>query len=215
MAAKRKKDDVVAIAFSGDGATSQPRLPRGAQLRRRVPEAPRGVRGAEQPVGHQRAGLAKQTASVTFAQKASAYGMPGVRVDGNDALAVFQVVHSATERARRGEGPTLVECTDLSHRRAQLERRPHPLPRRGRGGAAGARGIPSRGWAPTCATRASSRPEGEQALDAALEAEIAAAIRATEAQPPVSREGLMDDVYAPRPPHLESQRDELLRYPRA
>ena len=54
--------------------------------------------------------------------------------------------------------------------------------------------------------------ESEQALDAALEAEIAEAIRATEAQPHLSRESLMDDVYATRPLHLESQRSELLRY---
>jgi pyruvate dehydrogenase E1 component alpha subunit/2-oxoisovalerate dehydrogenase E1 component alpha subunit len=53
---------------------------------------------------------AEQTASETFAVKALAYGMPGVRVDGNDALAVYVAVHEAAERARRGQGPTLVEA---------------------------------------------------------------------------------------------------------
>jgi TPP-dependent pyruvate/acetoin dehydrogenase alpha subunit len=44
------------------------------------------------------------------AQRASAYGMPGVVVDGNDVLAIYQAASQAVERARRGEGPTLVEC---------------------------------------------------------------------------------------------------------
>jgi pyruvate dehydrogenase E1 component alpha subunit len=51
----------------------------------------------------------KQTASETFAQKAVAYGMPGVRVDGNDVLAVYVATKEARERAVRGEGPTLLE----------------------------------------------------------------------------------------------------------
>jgi pyruvate dehydrogenase E1 component alpha subunit len=57
----------------------------------------------------------KQTASKTFAVKAAAYGMPGVRVDGNDILAVIQVTAEAAARARAGEGPTLIEC--LTYRR--------------------------------------------------------------------------------------------------
>src|SRR6185436_802809 len=53
---------------------------------------------------------AKQTASATIAQKAVAYGMPGVRVDGNDVLAVWKVTRDARARALRGEGPTLIEA---------------------------------------------------------------------------------------------------------
>jgi TPP-dependent pyruvate/acetoin dehydrogenase alpha subunit len=45
-----------------------------------------------------------------IAQRASAYGMPGVTVDGNDVLAVYQASREAVERARAGEGPTLIEC---------------------------------------------------------------------------------------------------------
>ncbi|MFN9787868.1 MAG: thiamine pyrophosphate-dependent dehydrogenase E1 component subunit alpha [Planctomycetia bacterium] len=53
---------------------------------------------------------ASQTASENYAIKAQAYGMPGVLVDGNDVLAVRQVVLDALERARKGGGPTLVEA---------------------------------------------------------------------------------------------------------
>ena len=51
----------------------------------------------------------KQSASPTVAEKAFAYGFEGVRVDGNDVFAVYTAVKLATERARRGEGPTLIE----------------------------------------------------------------------------------------------------------
>jgi pyruvate dehydrogenase E1 component alpha subunit len=50
-----------------------------------------------------------QTASKTIAQKAVAYGFPGILVDGNDVLALYSVTKEAVERARRGEGPTLIE----------------------------------------------------------------------------------------------------------
>jgi len=45
-----------------------------------------------------------------IADRAAAYGIPGVVADGNDVLAVYEATHTAVERARRGEGPTLVEC---------------------------------------------------------------------------------------------------------
>lgn len=52
----------------------------------------------------------KQTASETIAQKAIAYGFEGVRVDGNDVLAVYRAVKEAAEKAYAGKGPTLIEC---------------------------------------------------------------------------------------------------------
>jgi pyruvate dehydrogenase E1 component alpha subunit len=45
-----------------------------------------------------------------IADRAVAYGIPGVVVDGNDVLAVYEAVQKAVERARKGEGPTLIEC---------------------------------------------------------------------------------------------------------
>src|SRR3989344_478935 len=52
----------------------------------------------------------EQTASSTLAQKAIAYGFPGVRVDGNDVFAVYKATLEALERAHNGDGPTLIEC---------------------------------------------------------------------------------------------------------
>jgi 2-oxoisovalerate dehydrogenase E1 component alpha subunit len=54
--------------------------------------------------------LQKQMAVPNVADRAIAYGMPGVIVDGNDAIEVYRVIKQAVERARRGDGPTLVEA---------------------------------------------------------------------------------------------------------
>jgi pyruvate dehydrogenase E1 component alpha subunit len=51
----------------------------------------------------------KQTASKTIAQKAVSYGFPGIQVDGNDVLALYLAAKEAVERARRGDGPSLIE----------------------------------------------------------------------------------------------------------
>ena len=52
----------------------------------------------------------EQTASQTIAQKAIAYGFPGIQVDGNDLFSVYKATSEAVARARNGEGPTLIEC---------------------------------------------------------------------------------------------------------
>jgi len=52
----------------------------------------------------------RQTRSKTLAQKALAYGMPGIQVDGNDVLAVYAAAEEAVERARSGGGPSMIEC---------------------------------------------------------------------------------------------------------
>jgi 2-oxoisovalerate dehydrogenase E1 component alpha subunit len=57
----------------------------------------------------------KQTAAKTFASKAVGYGMPGIRIDGNDILAVIQTSREAVDRARNGDGPTMIEA--LTYRR--------------------------------------------------------------------------------------------------
>lgn len=54
--------------------------------------------------------ISKQTIAETMAQKALAYGIPGLRVDGNDPLAMYQAAREALDRAYAGEGPTLIEA---------------------------------------------------------------------------------------------------------
>ncbi len=60
--------------------------------------------------------LEAQTHAETLADKAVGYGMPGVRVDGGDVLAVYEATREAVERARTGRGPTFIEA--VSYRAA-------------------------------------------------------------------------------------------------
>src|SRR5581483_105445 len=60
--------------------------------------------------------LSAQTAAASLADKAAGYGIPGVRVDGTDVLAVYEAVAEAAARARAGDGPTLIEA--LTYRAA-------------------------------------------------------------------------------------------------
>jgi pyruvate dehydrogenase E1 component alpha subunit len=59
---------------------------------------------------------ARSTAVGSVAAQAVAYGIPGVETDGNDLVQVFEKTAAAAERARRGEGPTLLECTTYRYR---------------------------------------------------------------------------------------------------
>ena len=52
----------------------------------------------------------RQTAAETISQRAFSYGFDGIQVDGNDVFAVYKATRDALEKARRGEGPTLIEC---------------------------------------------------------------------------------------------------------
>jgi len=148
--------------------------------------------------------LKKQTHSRTLAQKALAYGFPGMQVDGNDVLAVHVASRAAVERARDGGGPTLIECItyrlgvhttadDPTKYRTQEEveawERKDPLNR----------------------FRAYLEKKNlvEQDLEAQVDEEIARGVQAFEATPPADPVTMFDHAYAERPPHLDAQRAEV------
>lgn len=107
-AARLKGDDVVALAMVGDGGTSEGDFHEALNFAA-VWQAP--VVFLVQNNGFAiSVPLAKQTAAPSLAHKAVGYGMPGRLVDGNDAPALHEVLGEAVERARRGDGPTLVEA---------------------------------------------------------------------------------------------------------
>ena len=103
-----KGEDRVALVTFGDGATSEGAFHEGATFAG-VMKAPvvllcnNNQWAISTPVS-------KQTAAESLADKAAGYGMPAVRVDGGDVLAVYQATREAVERARRGEGPTFIEA---------------------------------------------------------------------------------------------------------
>ena len=107
-AAKYRQTDNVAMAFFGDGATSEGDFHEGLNFASvfQVP-AIFVCQNNHWAISIPRS---KQTRSQTLAQKALAYNMPGIQVDGNDILAVYLAAQEAVERARSGDGPTLIEC---------------------------------------------------------------------------------------------------------
>ncbi len=107
MAAKLKRDPVVALAFIGDGATSEGDTHEAFNFAA-VWQTPTVfvVQNNQYAIS---VPIAKQTRAATLADKAVGYGMPGYHVDGNDAAAMYAVISEAVERARSGGGPTLIE----------------------------------------------------------------------------------------------------------
>jgi pyruvate dehydrogenase E1 component alpha subunit len=108
MGMKYRGEDKVAMAFHGDGATSEGEF-HAAYNFAGVFKAP-VVFICENNGWAISLPASKQTASQSFAEKAEAYGFLGVRVDGNDVLAVYRAAQQAVDRARKGKGPTMIEC---------------------------------------------------------------------------------------------------------
>jgi pyruvate dehydrogenase E1 component alpha subunit len=103
-----KGEDRVAIAYFGDGATSEGAFHEGMTFAG-VMKAP-AVLFCNNNQWAISTPLSEQTAAPTLADKAIGYGMPAVRVDGADVLAVYEATREAVERARSGDGPTFVEA---------------------------------------------------------------------------------------------------------
>jgi 2-oxoisovalerate dehydrogenase E1 component alpha subunit len=108
MAAQRLGEDSVTVAFLGDGATSEGDAHEALNLAA-VYRAPCVffVQNNQWAISVR---VSHQMAAPSIAHRAIGYGMPGIRVDGNDVLACFAVVAEAAERAREGGGPTLIEA---------------------------------------------------------------------------------------------------------
>jgi pyruvate dehydrogenase E1 component subunit alpha len=103
-----KGEDRVAIAYFGDGATSEGSFHEGATFAG-VFNAP-AILFCNNNQWAISTPVSAQTAAQTLADKAIGYGMPGVRVDGGDVLAVYDATREAVARARAGEGPTFIEA---------------------------------------------------------------------------------------------------------
>ena len=105
---KLRGEPGVAMAFFGDGATSEGAFHEGVNLAA-VMNAP-AVFVCNNNQWAISTPIEAQTRAETLADKAVGYGIPGVRVDGLDVLAVYEAARAAVERARAGGGPTLIEA---------------------------------------------------------------------------------------------------------
>jgi pyruvate dehydrogenase E1 component alpha subunit/2-oxoisovalerate dehydrogenase E1 component alpha subunit len=148
--------------------------------------------------------FSQQTASDGVAVKAAAYGFPGVRVDGNDVFAVIAATREAVERARRGEGPTLVEA--LTFRMGGHSSSDDPTRYRDK--------ALVETWEkrdPLHRLRVHLRARGlvgdgdEERWGEELGAEISAAVTEAESLPPPAIETMFADVYREMPPHVAEQ----------
>jgi pyruvate dehydrogenase E1 component alpha subunit len=210
--AKIDGKDIASLAYFGDGATSSTDFHSGMNFA--------GVFKVPVVFLCRNNGWAisvpveRQTATRTFAEKAAAYGIPGVRVDGNDIFAVVSVVREAVRRGEQGLGPTLVEAItyrmgghstsdDPNRYRATDELKPW------------AERDPLERLRQYLERRKQWDDRKEQALIADIDQRFRAAVAVAEKTPPPSLETMFEDVYEKPPWHLQEQCAELLRGPRA
>lgn len=105
---KYLKTDNVVVCFFGDGAANEGTFHEGLNLASiwKLPV----IFVCENNMFGEATPQAYASASKTIAERSVAYNMPGVRVDGKNVLEVYEEAGNAIERARNGEGPTLIEC---------------------------------------------------------------------------------------------------------
>jgi 2-oxoisovalerate dehydrogenase E1 component len=108
ISAKTRGTDQVAVSLFGDGATSDGAFHESLNVAG-IQNAP-VVFVCENNLYATATPIRMATRNTNIASKAAAYGFPGVRVDGNDVVAVWQAAEEAVRRARAGEGPTLIEA---------------------------------------------------------------------------------------------------------
>lgn len=192
FAQKYKKTDRVTVCFFGDGASNQGTTQESLNLASawKLPLVfvnENNGYGISCP-------QCKSMAVTDIADRAAAYDMPGVVVDGNDVLAVYEAVTEAVKRARRGEGPSLVECKTYRWR-GHFE-----------GDACTYRCVEElNDWLakdpiPRFATKlveAGIATQGElDAIVATIKSDIEAAVAYAESSPYPDAAELLDDVYA-------------------
>jgi pyruvate dehydrogenase E1 component alpha subunit len=206
-AMKLRKERSGAIVYFGDGATSEGIVHEAmnfagvmglgvvflCQNNQWAISTPRAMQAADRPL----------------ADRAAAYGFPGVQVDGNDLLAVWAVCDGAMRRARDGGGPTLVEC--VTYRRGVHTTADDPRVYRSE--------EEERRWegkdpVDRCRRYLESRGawdgKRQEALEAAVDGEMAREVQAAEdyRASGVNPLEMFDFVYVTMPPYLQAQRDE-------
>jgi len=114
LSAKLRKTDQVVACFFGEGASNQGTFHESINMASiwKLPV----IFVCENNLYAMGTRQSTVMAIENVADRAVAYGIPGVVVDGNDVLAVYEATQRAVERARKGEGPTLIECKTYRHK---------------------------------------------------------------------------------------------------
>ncbi|MEK7865219.1 MAG: thiamine pyrophosphate-dependent enzyme, partial [Planctomycetota bacterium] len=207
-AARYRGDKVVCIAYLGDGATSESDFHVACNFAG-VWKAP-VVLFCQNNQWAISVPFRSQTASDGVAVKSEAYGMPGVRVDGNDILAVYRVTKEAVDRARRGEGPTLIEA--VTYRLGGHSSSDDPTRyREGPEVDEAVKRDPIVRFRRYLEERGLWSTAQEEAAQAEFNDRIGKAISEAEQGGPPPIGTLFDDVYASLPAPLREQREQLKR----
>jgi pyruvate dehydrogenase E1 component alpha subunit len=209
MAAKISGDPVVAMGVCGDGATSEGDFNEALNFA--------GVYQAPVVLVVQNNGWAisvprhKQSAAPTLAARGAGFGVPSALVDGNDILAVYDTINKAVERARSGQGPTLVEL--LTYRIGAHTTADDPTRYRDPAEVeAWKTKDPLVRFQKFLLQRdLLSEQQAQQIIDE-VEEEINEAVRIAEATPPMAPDSFFDYTFAELPQRLQAQREDLLRY---
>jgi pyruvate dehydrogenase E1 component alpha subunit len=205
MAAQRRGDPIVTIAFFGDGATSSNDFHAGLNFAG-VFHTPAifFCQNNQWAISMPRE---RQTRSATLAEKAFAYGFPGVVVDGNDLRAVYAAVHEARARAVSGGGPTLIEAevyrfgphsTSDDPKRYRTDEQLSAAKQRDPIGRLKSELISLGKWS----------EESDKVLWEKSRALVAETFEAAEKARPLDPRSVFDDVFATLPPRLAEERAE-------
>ncbi len=206
LAGKLRGDGRVTACFMGDGATSEGDFHVGLNVAaaKQLPVifvCQNNQWSISVPVG-------AQTAAESIAVKAEAYDMPGIRVDGNDVLAVHKVVSETAARARAGDGPTLIEC--LTYRLGAHTTSDDPTRYRDEAVTERWKGLD-----PLNRTRGFLEKEGlwsaeaEEALAKETDRQIRETWDSVEDVPEPGLRSMFEDVFATLTPQLEEQAQGL------
>jgi pyruvate dehydrogenase E1 component alpha subunit len=207
FAGRHQGEDSAVVSFIGDGGTSEGDFYEGLNFAAvwKVPVV-YIVQNNQWAISVPRR---IQTASETIAQKGIAAGMPCLQVDGNDPLAVHVAVSEALERARAGEGPTLIEAVTyrlMMHTTADDPRKYRSEEEE------------KEAWSrePLLRTRQYLQDKGlwdedkEQALLADVKAQVEEAVKEFEATPPWAEDEPFRHVYGTEHPYITEQHQEFL-----
>src|SRR6266849_104684 len=209
MAAKIAGDPTVAVGVCGVGATSEGDFNEALNFA--------GVFQAPVVLVVQNNGWAisvprnKQSAVPTLAMRGAGFGVPSELVDGNDILAVYDIMQKAVERARSGQGPTLVET--LTYRIGAHTTADDPTRYRDPVEVEAWRAKdPIVRFQKFLARRDLLNEERIRQIVEEVEEEVNEAIQVAEAMPPMAPGSFFDYTSATLSPRLQEQRADLLRY---
>ena len=191
LAFKMRKEKRVAVCFTGDGGANEGAFHEAMNMAA-IWDLPvvyvieNNLYGASTPVR-----MVFKTE--TIAERSSAYGIPGVTIDGNDVLGVYETAREAVERARSGGGPTLLEL--MTYRITGHSRRDPALYQPEQEKKKALENEPIGRFARRLASEASATREQLDGIDKEVEEEVEAAVAAAMAAPSPRPEDALEDLF--------------------